>query len=308
MKKTFALFLLLLGATFGLKAQNAYNIYEGAAPGMEKADYPEMVLDSRVYNVTVPTVTVYSPDPAVNTGAAVIIAPGGGNMYLTLEEEGVNVAQWFQRHGITGIILKYRTNFMGQTEEEVRKSQDAFFKQMFSSFADMGQQVEAGKAPGLQQQDELPAGIPPMTMEPTIQGDDGRQAVRFVREHAADWGIDPKKIGLIGFSAGGALTCNVMFFNDDATRPDFAGPIYGYRGDRLPDNPVPTFFCGPEFDLFGPQDAFRLYEKFQAARIPCEIHFIYDATHGQGLLYNGKEWNEWIDLLYNFMKALKMVG
>ena len=306
MKKTLTLSLLLLGAAWGLKAQAVYNIYEGAAPSMEKADYPEVVLDSRIYNVTVPTVTVYSPDPAINTGTAVIIAPGGGNMYLTWEEEGVNVAQWFQRHGITGIILKYRTNFMGNTEEEVRKSQEAFFKQLFSSFADMGRQVEEGKAPGL---DDGTSDFQAPILEPTLQGDDGRQAVRFVRQHASEWGIDPHKIGLIGFSAGGAMTCNVMFINDDASRPDFAAPIYGvFSSGELPAHPVPTIMIAPEFDLGGPQAAFRLYEKFQAAHLPCEIHFIYDATHGQGLLYNGKEWNEWIDLLYNFMKAIKMVG
>lgn len=306
MKKTLLLSALLLCAAVGIKAQQVYKIYPGAAPGMEKADYPEVVLDHRIYNVTVPTVTVYSPDPAVNTGAAVIIAPGGGNMYLTWEEEGVNVAQWFQRHGITGIILKYRTNFMGNTGEEVRKAQEAFFQRLFSSFADMGRQAEEGKAPELPREDSTDDLM--SFSEPTMQGDDGRQAVRFVREHAAEWGIDPQKIGLIGFSAGGALTLNVMYINDDASRPNFAGPVYGvFSSGELPANPVPTIMIAPEFDLGGPQAAFALYEKFQAAHLPCEIHFIYEATHGQGLLYNGREWNEWIDLMYNFMKAVKMV-
>lgn len=141
-----------------------------------------------------------------------------------------------------------------------------------------------------------------------MQGDDGRQAVRFVREHAAEWGVHPQKIGLIGFSAGGALTCNVMYINDDATRPDFVGPIYGvFSSGDLPAHPVPTMMIAPEFDLGGPRPAFQLYEKFQAAHLPCEIHYIFDATHGQGLLYNGREWNEWIDMMYNFMKAVKFV-
>ena len=134
--------------------------------------------------------------------------------------------------------------------------------------------------------------IPVMEVERTIQGDDGRQAVKYVREHAAELGVNPEKIGLMGFSAGGMVTCNVMFINDESTRPNLAAPIYGFQGTKLPEHPVPTFLCGPEFDLFSPDGAYLLYKAFHEAHLPAELHFIHDATHGEGLMYNGREWNE----------------
>lgn len=305
MKKIILSLACVLAACLSLSAQQVYNLYVGEAPGFEGLTYPEIVLGSdvghsRVYNVTVPTLTVFRPEAAINTGAAVLIAPGGGNMYLTWEEEGIHVAQWFQRHGITGIVLKYRTTFMGNNETEVLKSQEDFLGRM-QSFIQMGEQAQEGTL-------EMPKmDIPSRKMEPTIQGDDGRAAVKFVRAHASEWGIDPHKVALIGFSAGAGLTMNVMYFNDEESRPDLVAPIYGISGGELPEHPVPIFICAPEFDLGAPRPSFELYEHYQQAHLPAELHFIHDATHGEGLLYNGKEWNEWIDMLYHFMKAVKFV-
>lgn len=310
MKRIITLAAVLLCALTLANAQQVYKIYDGAAPGSENADYPELVLNSPngrplVYNVTEPTITVYKPEASIDTKAAVIIAPGGGNMYLTWEEEGINVAEWFQRHGVTGIILKYRTNFMGNNEEEINKNLMEFFGRM-SSFAEMGHDVEDGKM------SELTSARPavpqePVKVEPSIQGDDGRQAVKYVREHAGELGIDPHKIGIMGFSAGGMLTCNVMAIHDAESRPDFAAPIYGPTDMLLPEDAVPAFICGPEFDLFPPDAAFNLYKRYQQAHLPAELHFIHDATHGEGLLYNGREWNEWIDMLWQFMKAINII-
>ena len=103
------------------------------------------------------------------------------------------------------------------------------------------------------------------------------------------------------------LTCNVMYINDDDCRPDLAAPVYGISGSGLPSNPVPTFICGPEFDLFPPESLFGLYKSFKEAGLPAELHFIHDAVHGEGLLYNGREWNEWIDLLHAFMKGVRFI-
>lgn len=287
--------IALLAIGYSLKSQLVYNIYDGPAPGTGKAGYEELIIPSRwagtpvIYNVTVPTVTVYRPAPQINTGAAVIIAPGGGNIYLTWQEEGINVAEWFQRHGITGIILKYRTEYMGRSEEEI--------------YQNVEKKLAALSNPDGKVSDRNPM----MKLAPSIQGDDGRQAIKYVRAHAAELGVDPGKIGIIGFSAGGILTCNVMFFHDKESRPDFAAPIYGSVGEQLPEDPCPTFICGPEFDIFEPENAFNLYRPFYAANIPAELHYISQANHGQGLQYDGSEWNEWIELLYNFLKAQKIV-
>lgn len=297
----------LLACCFSLaNAQTVFKIYDGKAPGSETADYPEFILPTgtnghpMVYNVTEPTVTVYRPDAKIDTKTAVIIAPGGGNMYLTWEEEGTNVAEWFQRHGVTGIILKYRTNYMGVTEDEIAKNVAAFRTRLRAP-----QRQQAGPAPQAPQTPQ--AAQAPRKLEPTIQGDDGRQAVKWVRAHAAELDIDPHKIGLIGFSAGGMLTCNVLAIHDADSRPDFVAPIYGPVDTELPPDPMPAFICGPEFDLFPPDAACNLYRRFQQAHLPAELHFITDASHGEGLLYNGRQWNDWIDLLFSFMKATHFV-
>ncbi|MDO4216001.1 MAG: alpha/beta hydrolase [Bacteroidales bacterium] len=288
-----------------MQAQEVYKIYDGVAPGSEGANYKEIVIPSMfnrplITNVTEPTITVYRPEPEINTGACVIVAPGGGNVYLTWEEEGVNVAQWFQRHGVTGIVLKYRTKFVGNTEAEVKEGTKWLFESLSANYATIGKKPTTKPVTN-------PADIRKKP-DPTIQGDDGRQAIRYIRAHAKELGIDPQKIAITGFSAGGSLVVNVMEHNDDACRPNLAAPIYGvFNNPGLPEHPVPTFICAPEWDLGGPEGPEFLYNEFRAEAIPAELHFIYESWHGEGLLYDGKNWENWIVLLHNFMRANKLV-
>lgn len=280
-----------------------YNLYEGIAPGSEGADYPEVRHVNRggselVLNVTAPTLTVYRPSEENNTGAAFVIAPGGGNRYLTWNDEGTEVAKWLQAHGITGIILKYRTDKMGNTEEEVEKNLEEFYRNLFSRVGNEERASQERQAPR------------PFTEEPSIQGKDGLQAMSYVRTHAKEWGIDPEKIGIMGFSAGAIVTLQVAYFHDELSKPNLVAPIYGaaIRGDELPSDPAPVFFCAPEFDFTDPTGLFNLYMNYMRSRIPAEFHLIHGGTHGDGLKDNGNEWNEWIELLYNYMKQLKIIG
>jgi hypothetical protein len=246
-----------------------------------------------IFNVSEPTITIYRPDKAVNTGAAMIIAPGGGNMFLTWKEEGTNVAEWFQRHGVTGILLKYRTNQSG-TREKIEET----FKNIAAISTTSGNHNELQfAAPSLSE------------IKPTLQGDDGRQAMKYVRQHAAELGIDPDKIGIMGFSAGALLTSNVIFIHDEATRPNIAAFIYGRGVANTITDPMPLFMCSPVNDATSnpASGLLYMYLNWKAARVPSELQLIYDARHGDGLQYNGKEWNEWIDNFYNFMKAVNFV-
>lgn len=218
-------------------------------------------------------------------------------MYLTWEEEGVNVARWLQTQGITGILLKYRTQQLGKSEEEVSKNVNDMLSLIFGGHDNGGVQEKTNDNYAVLSE-----------ATPTLQGDDGRQAIKYVRQHAEELGVDPHKIGIIGFSAGGMVTTNTMMIHDADSRPDFAGPIYGVGGyNKLPDNPMPVFICSPVFDL-GPDDgAIALYKTWREAEQPAELHFILEARHGEGLLYNGREWMEWKDLFLNFLKAIKMI-
>lgn len=286
------------------QAQQVYKIYDGAAPGSENADYPEIIMNNpaghpMVYNVSEPTITVYRPDAAIDTGAAMIIAPGGGNRYLTWEEEGINVAQWLQHHGITGIILKYRTVFMGKDRDEVTKNVMDFWASLMQRSNEANTE-SAQPAPAVN--------TAPVQLQPTIQGDDGRQAMKYVRRHAKEWGIDPQRIGIMGFSAGGVVTMNVLMIHDEESKPNFAAPIYGVVSNPgVPADKVPVFLCSPTFDLTVPEYAEQFFNDLKNAQVPAELHYIYEGTHGDGLQYNGKEWNEWMDMLYRFMKATKFL-
>jgi hypothetical protein len=283
----------------GVCAQEVYKIYDGPAPGSEKWTDTEMSVPAPwsgnplIYNVTEPTITIYRADRNNNTGAAIIIAPGGGNRFLTWKEEGTNVAEWFQRHGVTGILLKYRTIQAGSREE---------IMETFKSIASISTTSSNNN--------ELQFAVPEFSeIKSTLQGDDGRQAMKYVRQHAAELGVNPDKIGIMGFSAGALLTSNVIFIHDETTRPNLAAFIYG-RGvaNTIPD-PMPLFMCSPVNDATSNPAAGLLYMhlNWKAAGAPSELQLIYDARHGDGLQYNGKEWNEWIDNLYNFMKAVKFV-
>lgn len=306
MKKfSFMAALTLAFMTNAIQAQQVYKIYEGAAPGSENVDYPEITMNNpaghpMVYNVSEPTITVYRPDAAIDTGAAMIIAPGGGNRYLTWEEEGINVAQWLQHHGITGIILKYRTTFMGKDRDEVTKNVMEFWQSLMNRSNAAESEVTRTAAPVIN--------TTPVQLQPTIQGDDGRQAMKYVRRHAKEWGIDPQRIGIMGFSAGGVVTMNVLMIHDEESRPNFAAPIYGVVSNPgVPTDKVPVFLCSPTFDLTVPEYAEQFFNDLKNAQVPAELHYIYEGTHGDGLQYNGKEWNEWINMLYRFMKATKFL-
>jgi len=298
MKKLIILFAIICSSV-GLNAQEIFKLYDGKAPGSESWTDPEMSVpapwsgNALIYNVSDPTITVYRPAKALNTGAAIIIAPGGGNRFLTWVEEGTNVAEWFQRHGVTGILLKYRTIQAGSREGILES-----FKNIaaISTTSKYNSEIQF-KAPELSK------------IESTLQGDDGRQAMKYVRQHAKELGINPEKVGIMGFSAGALLTSNVIYIHDETTRPNIAAFIYG-RGvaNTIPD-PMPLFMCSPVNDAASNPASGLLYMhlNWKAAGAPSELQLIYDASHGNGLQYNGREWNEWIDNFYNFMKAVKFV-
>ena len=183
-----------------------------------------------VRNVTTPTLTAFLPEPATATGAAVVICPGGGFRFLSWQSEGTEVAEWLQKRGVAAFVLRYRVKETPASEEEFRKEMAAFL----GGLARRGRSAVGDAAEG-----EAPKGqgTPGEASRPAIQEEmrkvgalgiaDGRQAVKVVRQHAAEWGIKPDRIGIMGFSAGGMVTMGVAMDHDAESRPDFAAPIYG---------------------------------------------------------------------------------
>ena len=234
---------LILALAPAANAQTVIRLPSQPAPGAETADAEGKEYFSKTFNTQVvtnvsqPTLTQFSPSPESANGTAVIICPGGGFHILSINSEGVEVAKWLNAHGVTAFVLRYRLVPTG--EDGVR---------------DM-----LGKSREKVREDMRPAF--------TLALADGAAAVKYVRDHAAELGVSPKRVGIMGFSAGGSVTTGVMLKPEAETRPDFGAPIYAYLGViddlQVPKNPPPLFVLAATDDQLGlVGDSVTLYGKW----------------------------------------------
>jgi acetyl esterase/lipase len=251
------------------------DVWPGKAPG-ETKPIPEEKKEAskgvtRISNVNKPTLSVFRPAKDKDTGAAVIICPGGGYNILAWDLEGEEVAAWLNSIGVTGIILKYR----------VPRRPD-------------------------QPRDKPPLGA--------LQ--DAQRALSLVRDKAKEWKIDPHRIGILGFSAGGHLTAwaSTNFDKrayepmDDidkvACRPDFAVLIYpGYLVEKgkeglNPDIRVrkecpPMFLAHANNDPVTAENSARMYLALKHAGVLAELHIYASGGHGFGLRPSNKPCSTW---------------
>ncbi len=253
--------------------------------GSEGWNQPEEELEPHpgmlgVRNVTQPSLLVYPADKP--NGAAVIVAPGGAWHFLAIDHEGYQVAEWLAAHGITAFILKYR---LIQTGADMAQQVGAFMAS-----------VEARKA-GLQ-------AIEPLTLA------DAQQAVRIVRQRAAEWDVDPGKIGFMGFSAGGGVTTQVTTNYTPDCRPDFAAPIYPavFEDVVAPADAPPLFLLCAAADRMAVDANMILYRAWEAVQRPVEMHIYAHGDHGFGMFKKGLPSDTWIERFTDWMKGLGMVG
>ncbi len=267
-------------------APKAIDLWPGSPPGesgpigQEKAETNKagiLILS----NVSRPTLTVYRPSPEKDTGAAVVICPGGGYNILASDHEGAQVARWLNSVGVTGVLLKYRVPRRAGTPNDVP---------------------------------------PPQALM------DAQRALSVVRSKAANLGIDPKRIGILGFSAGGHLAAwastnpdqRAYQPVDDADkagcRPDFTILIYpAYLlkkgNDGLapeirvgPESP-PTFFAHAGDDPITVESSVQMYLALRRAGVPAELHVYSSGGHGFGMNPIGKPVASWPRRCEEWMKA-----
>ncbi|HMQ47878.1 MAG TPA: glycoside hydrolase family 3 N-terminal domain-containing protein [Saprospiraceae bacterium] len=225
-----------------------------------------------VSNVSKPTITAYLPDPAIANGTALIIAPGGGFHTLSILSEGNWVADWCVKNGIAAFVLKYRLVPTGEYGE-------------MEFMQKMGDQERMDRE---------------MTPIIALAKADGLAAIEYVRSHAAEFGVRPNRIGIIGFSAGGTVAGSAAFEYTAASRPDFAAPIYPalhvVNTSNMPDNPMPLFIAVTSDDFFGFQtQCTALYDQWNAAKQPIEMHIYEKGGHGFGMREQGLPSDKWID-------------
>ena len=269
------IFVILAGSA---QAQKVVRLYPGDPPGSEKIDNKEKQSFSSIWNTEVvtnvsrPSLAVYAPDAAVANGTAVVICPGGAFFALSINSEGIDVAKWLAAKGVTAFVLRYRL---------VPSGEDGV-KEVMTRITDRKKMEEATAA------------VIPLSVA------DGRAAVSYVRSHAAEYGISPARIGLMGFSAGGTVTASVAFNYTAESRPDFVAPIYAYMGavkeTSVPTDAPPMFIAAASDDQLGlAPDSVSLFSKWLGAKKPVELHMYSKGGHGFGMRKQNLPSDQWID-------------
>ncbi|MCX6903649.1 MAG: alpha/beta hydrolase [Verrucomicrobia bacterium] len=237
----------------------------------------------RLGNVSKPAITFYPAPREKNTGAAVVVCPGGGYSILALDLEGTEVAQWLNSIGVNALLLKYRV--------PARKDRPRY--------------------------------------EAPLQ--DAQRALSLARQHAQDWGLDPKRLGIMGFSAGAHLSavtsCNSekrAYESADAAdqlscRPDFVMLIYpAYltlqkEGDKIvPELPItsntpPTFLIQTQDDGVRVESSLFYYLALKSAKVPVEMHLYPSGGHGYGLRPSKHVVTTWPQRAKQWMRGLGLM-
>ncbi|MFS2002851.1 alpha/beta hydrolase [Duganella sp. CT11-25] len=234
-------------------------------------------------NVTVATLTPFLPAAGKASGAAVIVAPGGGFRTLSMENEGWQVARALADKGVAAFVLKYRLN---QTPPDMAGFEHAM-AEIFSATA---------KRPPLPQD-------PATAYAPQIA--DARAAFALVRARAGEWHVDPGRIGMLGFSAGAMLTMSTTLYGQDA-KPAFIGNIYGpLTAVAVPADAPPLFVALAADDPFFAHSGYGLIDSWRSARRPVEFHLFEQGGHGFGMYPKTTSSTGWFD---GYVRWLGMHG
>jgi acetyl esterase/lipase len=237
----------------------------------------------RLGNVSKPTLTVYSP-AGKNTGAAVVLFPGGAYRIVAIDLEGTEVCDWLNSAGITCLLVKYRVPDSGPYPKSSAALQDA------------------------------------------------QRAMGMARSHAAEWHIDPQRIGVLGFSAGGHLSVALSTHFEQrlydpvdpadqvSCRPDFAVLVYpGYLAmaeQNFAANPEihvtektpPTFLVQAEDDPVHVENSTVYFLELKNAKVPAELHLYANGGHGYGLRRTELPITEWPKLVETWLRTIHVLS
>jgi acetyl esterase/lipase len=239
-------------------------------------------------NISEPTLTAFAPEPAKANGVGVIVCPGGGWRFLAWEHEGLDVVRWLTERGYAAFLLKYRV--VGTPTDETRFQADRAAMQTMQASP-----LKAAEAP--RSMNELVRGGAASLNARDVAADDGRKALALVREGAGEWGVDPARVGLIGFSAGAFLAVDVAM-QPDGPPPAFLAAIYGgeTRGHPVPQDAPPLFTVIAHDDRLLFHMVEGLYADWSAADRSAELHVFARGAHGFGMIRQGLPSDRWIDL------------
>jgi len=240
--------------------------------------------DPMARNITTATLTPFLPEPGKANGAAVIVAPGGGFRWLSMGNEGWEVAEALAEQGIAAFVLKYR---LFPTAESL----DDFKAWMNRPRTPPAKSSDASKDP---------ATTRPPQRDLSNQLEDAEAAYAMIVNRAKEWGVDTNRIGMIGFSAGAGLTMHATL-NSKTMDLTFIGPIYGGMGSvEVPENAPPMFNVIATDDfLFRGQ--FGVIDSWFKAGIPVEFHLYQTGGHGFGLGNPNRTSNRWFEAFIHWL-------
>lgn len=297
--------LASLAIAAGAQAQPGAEIrlWPAGAPGSEAWSTPESVTtspsgDRVIANVSDPSLTVFLPDPAIATGTAMVIAPGGALRVLGWDNEGVKVAEWLNDKGIAAFVLKYRTL---QQDPAARRVQAAGLPVPDSPRQELViRNANANPAP----EDAALTEVLHMAVA------DAQQALRLVRRSAADWGVDPGRIGIIGFSAGGGVAVGATLAERSDASPDFLVSLYGpsLQDVNVPAHASPLFIAVGSMHLNVTNGCLALFAAWKAAGKPAEIHVYDQISAGFGMTKRGLPVDNWTDRLHEWLVARNLTS
>jgi acetyl esterase/lipase len=238
-------------------------------------------------NVTRPALYPVLPAPGRANGTALVIAPGGGFLSLSFDNEGMKVARHLAQQGVSCFVLAYR---LDPTPVDAA----GFMQAVARRFAS----VTPGAARSVLKDDGAQA----------LAQQDGLAAIRHLRSRATDYGIDSHRIGMIGFSAGARTTMNVATAYDADSRPDFIGVIYGAAPDRpVPRDAPPAFIAVAADDPLSGYGSVPIFENWRAAGKSAELHVYAAGDHGFGMRRTGTSADNWILHFTQWMQASKLL-
>ena|ERR1700733_1852196 len=269
--------------TLNLWPQGAPGVAANSAPEVDTTTAKDKVIAGkrviRLGNVSVPTLTVYAPKEK-NTGAAVVVFPGGAYRILAIDLEGTEVCDWLNSDGITCILVKYRVPDSGPYPKSAAALQDA------------------------------------------------QRALGIVRARAVEWHIDPKRIGVLGFSAGAHLAAALSTHFDQrlydpvddadkvSCRPNFAVIVYpGYLAmaeqNFAPNSEIhvtsqtpPSFIVQAEDDPVHVENSTVYFLALKNAKVPAELHIYANGGHGYGLRRTELPITAWPKLVETWLRTI----
>jgi acetyl esterase/lipase len=250
----------------------AIPLYAGVAPGSERdtqVEAWEQFLDQRIVrNVTRPVLLPVLPDRGKANGGAVIVLPGGGYQFLSIDTEGLLVARRLAARGYTAFVLKYRT-------AETPAAPADFFAATAAVFGKLGKSTLPDHPPAIA---------------------DAAAAVRRVRADAAQWGVDPRRVGAIGFSAGARTVIRLVERHSADASADHVGLVYPPMERPVEGGARPPLFLAIAVDdpLFT-QGGLSLLERWLAQSRQVEFHLYSAGSHGFGMRQLGTTSDGWIE-------------